>query len=147
MVQSSALKVVDYLAELSPERRKALGSVRRVIRKHLPKGYVEVMNWGMICYEIPLRTFPDTYNGKPLMYAALASQKRHMAVYLCSIYCMPGLKEKLLQGFELHGSKPDMGASCVRFRQVDQLPLETIGEIIASVSVEDYLANYASARS
>ena len=86
MVQSSALKVVDYLAELSPERRKALGSVRRVIRKHLPKGYVEVMNWGMICYEIPLRTFPDTYNGKPLMYAALASQKRHMAVYLSLIH-------------------------------------------------------------
>ncbi len=81
-MQSAASTVADYLASLPEERRLAVAAVRKVIRRHLPRGYVEVMNRGMIAYEVPLAIEPHTYNGKPLMYAALASQKNHMAIYL-----------------------------------------------------------------
>jgi uncharacterized protein YdhG (YjbR/CyaY superfamily) len=77
---SDAKTVEKYLEELPEERRDALEAVRRTILEHLPDGYEEVMNWGMITYQVPLDVYPDTYNGKPLMYAALASQKRHMAL-------------------------------------------------------------------
>ena len=79
MVSSSALTVEDYLDELDEERRTLIGAVRRRILEVLPDGYEEVMRWGMITYEVPLAIQPDTYNGQPLMYAALASQKRQRA--------------------------------------------------------------------
>ena len=79
-MQSKANSVEQYLNELPEDRKESLSIVREAIVKNLPTGYVEVMNWGMITYEVPLETFPDTYNGKPLMYAALASQKNHMSV-------------------------------------------------------------------
>ena len=81
-MRSDASTVDEYLESLSEDRRSALEEVRRTILDSLPDGYREVMNWGMISYEVPLETQPDTYNGQPLMYAELASQKNHMAVYL-----------------------------------------------------------------
>ena len=77
-MQSKANSVEQYLNDLPEDRKESLSIVREAIVKNLPTGYVEVMNWGMITYEVPLETFPDTYNGKPLIYAALASQKNHM---------------------------------------------------------------------
>ena len=85
-MQSNAATVDQYLAELPEDRREVIQKVRQVIRQNLPKGYEEVMNWGMITYQVPLEVYPDTYNKQPLMYAALASQKNHMAVYLSAIY-------------------------------------------------------------
>ena len=85
-MRSSATTVSAYLKTLPADRRRALSAVRKVIHQHLPMGYEEAMNWGMITYQVPLRTCPDTYNGQPLMYAALASEKRYMAVYLTGIY-------------------------------------------------------------
>ena len=82
VLRSSAKTVDEYLLELSKDRRQGVTTVRKVILANLPKGYEEVMNWGVITYQIPLETYPDTYNIKPLMYAALASQAKHMAVYL-----------------------------------------------------------------
>ena len=78
MVQSTAATVEQYLEELDDERRELIGAVRSVILERLPGGYVEAMNWGMIAYEIPLRVCPDTYNGKPLLYCALAAQKQNL---------------------------------------------------------------------
>ena len=88
-MRSSATSVADYLRELPEDRRTALETVRRVINDHLPPGYEEAMNWGMITWQVPLETCPDTYNGQPLMCAALASQKRYMAVHLMGIYTSP----------------------------------------------------------
>jgi len=85
-MHSDAATVEEYLSEFSDERRETVKEVRKVILENLPEGYEEVMNWGMICYQAPLEIYPDTYNGKALMYAALASQKNHMAVYLTGIY-------------------------------------------------------------
>ncbi len=85
-MQSDATTVEEYLSGLPDSRREAIQAARNTILENLPKGYEEVMNWGMITYQVPLEIYPDTYNLKPLMYAALASQKNHMALYLTGIY-------------------------------------------------------------
>ena len=136
-MRSEASTVDAYLSSLPDDRRGALGKVRKVILKHLPKGFVEVMNWGMITYEVPLVTYPDTYNGKPLMLAALASQKNHMAVYLSGIYQSEDARSDFEKAYMKSGKRFDVGKSCVRFRTLDDLPLPLIGETIASISVAE----------
>jgi hypothetical protein len=84
-VHSDATTVAAYLAGLTPDRRQAIAAVLATIRAHLPAGYEEAMNWGMIAFQVPLEVYPDTYNRRPLLYAAVASQKNHMAVYLSGI--------------------------------------------------------------
>lgn len=141
-MQSIAKSVLDYLKELPENRKDAISIVRNVILKNLPNGYEETMNWGMISYEIPLERYPDTYNKQPLGLAALASQKKHMSLYLMCVYMIPERMEKLKKGFQEIGVKPNMGKSCVRFNKVEKLPLETIGEIIADTTIEKYLDYY-----
>lgn len=146
MVQSSAATVDEYLQELDPERRAAINEVRSVILENLPEGYDEAMGFGMISYEIPLDTYPNTYNGKPLVYAALASQKNYMALYLNSVYGDAAADAWFRQQYEATGKKLDMGKSCVRFRKLENLPLDLVGEVIAKTSVEDYITYYEKAR-
>ena len=118
-MRSSATTVSAYLKSLPADRRLALSAVRRVIRTHLPTGYQEAMNWGMITYQVPLRTYPDTHNGQPLMYAALASQKNYMAVYLTAIYTSPETYRAFEKAYQATGKRWDVGKSCVRFRTLD----------------------------
>lgn len=145
-MQSEATTVDEYLADLPEERRIAIETVRDTILENLPAGYEEAMNWGMITYQVPLDAFPDTYNGKPLMYAALASQKNHMAVYLTSVYALPGKAEEFEAAYRATGKRYDMGKSCVRFRKLDDLPLELIGESIRSVDVDTFTTDVEDAR-
>jgi uncharacterized protein YdhG (YjbR/CyaY superfamily) len=140
MVRSTATTVDEYLAELPDDRRDAIEEVRETIVEHLPDGFVETMNWGMISYEVPLETFPDTYNGQPLMYAALASQKNHMAVYLTTVYADGEIDDWFRNRYEATGKKLDMGKSCVRFKQLEQLPVELIGEVIGRTTLDEFLA-------
>lgn len=146
MVSSTAETVEQYLAELPDERRDAIGEVRDVILDNLPAGYVEAMNWGMIAYQVPLETFPDTYNSEPLMYAALASQKNYMAVYLTSVNSDAETQDWFRERYLESGCKLDMGKSCVRFKKLEQLPLPLIGEVIARTGVEDFLDHYRASR-
>lgn len=146
MVSSNATTVEDYLAELPADRFDAITEVRDAILTNLPEGLVEAMNWGMITYEVPLETFPDTYNKKPLMYAALASQKNHMAVYLSSIYGDPDLEEWFRSEYEATGKKMDIGKSCVRFKKLENLPVELIGEAISKVDLDAFLDMYRAAK-
>ena len=104
------------------------------------------MNWGMITYEVPLDTFPDTYNGKPLMYVALASQKNHMSVYLIGCYILPEIRNKFKNAYKQSGKKFDAGKSCIRFKKVQDLSLELIGKTIGSMSVEQFIENYLLSR-
>ena len=145
-MQSKANSVEQYLNELPEDRKESLSIVREAIVKNLPTGYVEVMNWGMITYEVPLETFPDTYNGKPLMYAALASQKNHMSVYLMGCYMSPEIRNKFENAYKQSGKKFDAGKSCIRFKNEDDLQLELIGKTIGSMSVEQFIENYLLSR-
>ena len=145
-MHSNAATVAEYLAELPEERRKAIASVRNVILEHLPEGFEEAMNWGMITYQVPLNTYPDTYNKQPLMYAALASQKHHMAVYLTSIYMDPEALSSFQAAYKATGKRYDVGKSCVRFRQLEDLPLDLIGKAISSMSVDEFVADAKAMR-
>ena len=146
-MQSDAPTPAAYLKTLPDDRRAALTTVRKTIRAHLPTGIVEAMNWGMITYEVPLATYPDTYNGQPLSYAALASQKNHMAVYLMGIYGSDALRERFEAAYRATGKRMDIGKSCVRFKKLDDLPLDVIGDAIGAMTLEQYLAGYDHAMS
>jgi len=97
------------------------------------------MNWGMIAYEVPLKICPETYNGQPLMYAALASQKNHMAVYLTGCYMSEAARERFEKAYRAAGKRLDAGNSCVRFKKLDDLPLDVIGETIAEYGVDEFV--------
>jgi hypothetical protein len=135
--------VSEYLAGLPVERRAALEAVRAVIGANLPTGIVETVDFGMITYVIPLDVVPKTYNGKPLMFAALASQKRHMAIYLSAIYGDPALHAWFVDEYGATGLRMDLGKSCVRFRTLDELPLDLIGRAIARCSTQRLIELYA----
>lgn len=138
-MQSKAKTVTEYLEELPDDRREQISAVRETILENLPAGYIETMNWGMISYEVPLSVYPDTYNKKPLLYAALASQKNHMAVYLNGIYCDKTLKERFEKDYLATDKKLDMGKCCVRFKKLENLPLEVVGQAIAALPMADYV--------
>lgn len=146
MVRSNANSVEHYIAELPHERADAIREVREVILKNLPDGYVESMTWGMPTYEVPLERFGDTYNKKPLMYAALASQKNYMVVYLSTVYSSEEAKEEFATAYKATGKKLDMGKSCVRFKTLDQLPLDVIADTIAATTVDEFLAQYQAVK-
>lgn len=145
MVQSTAKTVKGYLEELPPERRAVFSRVLDVVRRNMPAGYEEGMAFGMIGWQVPLARFPETCNGQPLMYAALAAQKNAFSLYLMCAYGEPKSKAALAQAFADAGKKLDMGKSCVRFKKLDDLPLEAIGKFIGAVPVKDYLSFYEKA--
>ena len=146
MVWSSAQTVEEYLAELAPDRREAINTVRKVILDNLPSGYEEMMQFGMIGYVIPLERYPVTYNKQALQYAALASQKHYMSVYLMSVYSDSDSEQWFAEQYRASGKKLDMGKSCVRFKKLDDLPLDLIGRAIARTPVDEYIEVYEAAR-
>lgn len=147
MVKSKATTVEEYLQELLLEKRHVIALVRDVILENLPPGYVESMNWGMISYEIPLERYPNTYNGKPLTYIALAAQKNYYSLYLMGVYQDGEQEKSLLEGFSQAGKSINMGKSCLRFRKLDDLPMDVIANLVASTSVDDFIAAYEASRS
>jgi hypothetical protein len=145
-MQSNAATVKAYLDSLPDDRRAALAKVRAVIRKNLPAGFAESMQFGMIGYGVPLSRYPDTYNGAPLCLAALASQKNFMTLYLMSVYGDPATERWFKDAYAKSGKKLDMGKSCVHFKRVEDLPIEVIGEAIARTSVDEFIARYEASR-
>jgi uncharacterized protein YdhG (YjbR/CyaY superfamily) len=146
-VATSTAKTVDeYMAALPADRRAALTTLREVINANLPKGYEEDMQFGMPGWYIPLSRYPDTYNGHPLGIAGFASQKQYMALYLLTVYGDPKLEKWFKAAYAKSGKKLDMGKSCLRFKSIEDLPLDVIAETIRKVSVEDYIGNYEATR-
>jgi hypothetical protein len=146
MASSHAATPAAYLKELPADRRREVSRVRAVVRKHLPAGYRERMNFGMITYEVPLERYPDTYNGQPLCYAGIAAQKNHLSLYLMPVYGDPKAAARLKAAFKDAGLKLDMGKSCIRFKRADDLPLDAIGELVAAVPVERFIGYAQAAR-
>ena len=146
MARSSATTVEQYLAELPEERRAVIAQVRDVVRKNLPKGYEETMNWGAITWEIPLSRYPKTYNGQPLAFVSLAAQKNYYALYLMCLYDGTDRAKQFAEDFRKAGKKLDMGKSCVRFKRLEDLHLPAIATVIAGTPPEKYIALYEKSR-
>ena len=146
MVSSAARSVAAYLADLPAERRAVVSRVRQEILAHLPAGYEEAMNWGMICYQVPLAVLPDTYNDQPLAYAALAAQKNNYAVYLMGPYGHAPLRQRIEQAFKSAGKRLDMGKSCLRFKRLEDVPDGLIGEVVGAIPMARYVASYRAVK-
>jgi hypothetical protein len=138
--------VDDYVAGLPENQRAVLEPVRNTVRKNLPKGYEEILQGKYISYVIPLSRFPNTYNGQPLWYVALAAQKNYYTLYLMAPYGDKKELARLQEGFRKAGKKLDMGKSCIRFRKLEDLPLDVIGESVARIPAEDYIRRYESVK-
>jgi hypothetical protein len=132
--------VTSFLAALPAERRREIAAVRAVVRRNLPAGYQEAVSHGMIVYQVPLRVYPDTYNGQPLWYAAIGSQGRSCSLHLLNVYGDPALSRRLEDGFRAAGKRLDRGKACVRFRTAGDLALEVIGALVASTSLDRFVA-------
>ncbi len=140
-MRSEATTVEAYLSELTSEQRSVIEPLRKLILENLPEGIQESMNWGgMISYEIPpLRSFPDTYNKQPIGYAALSVQKHGFSLYLMPLY----MDDKKMAKLQKQSKKLMMGGkSCIRFKTLEELPLDLIAEILRSYTVETYIAAY-----
>ena len=146
MFSNKAKTVTEYLDALPEDRRAVVSNLRSFVRKHLPKGYKEQIGFGAITYAVPESKLRETYNGQPLCYAAIAAQKNHYSLYLMSAYGDPREAKKLADGFKKHGKKLDMGKSCLRFKSLDDLPLDVVGEVIASTPVDAYVQMYLDSR-
>ena len=146
MVKSAASNVEDYLAELPPDRATVISDVRQLVLDNVPDGVEESMNFGMIAYEIPLSRYPDTYNGQPLMFVALAAQKNHYALYLHGVYSSEPIADRLRSAYDEAGMKLDMGKSCVRFKRPEQLLTSAIAEAIKATTVEEFIDLYETAQ-
>lgn len=144
-MQSKATTVKGYLAELPQDRRAALEAVRAVILKNLDKDFEEGMAYGMIGYAVPHRVFPAGYHcdpKQPLPYAALASQKNYMSVYLMCVYGDSEHAVWFREAWARTGKKLDMGKSCIRFKKVEDLALDVIGESIRRIPAKKYIEFY-----
>jgi hypothetical protein len=157
MVSSKAQTVKEYLADLPPDRRAAVEQVRDVILKNLDKDYEEGIQYGMIGYYVPHRLFPAGYHcdpKQPLQFAALASQKNYLSLYMMGLYCGCGEGQKrenphaswFRKEWEKTGKKLDMGKACIRFKKVEDVPLDVIGQAIARIPAKTYVAVYEKIR-
>lgn len=145
MAASSAATPDAYLAEQPPERAQLLERVRSLVDASLPPGYEQRMNWGMICWELPLQAYPETYNKQPLLCAALAAQKNYNALYLNCVYASESRNARLREAYLASGMKLDMGKSCLRFRGWEDLLPEAIAEALGNSTVETLIADYEQA--
>ena len=146
MVSSKAPTPEAYLSELPPERAAFVSRLRDLVNANLPDGYVERMNWGMISWEVPADRYPDTYNGQPLVYAGLAAQKNHNALYLNCVYASEERTERLKRDYAAAGKKLDMGKSCFRFKKAEDLAEEVLAATIRSIPVDRFIAEYEAGR-
>ena len=139
-----------YIAALDPERARAVSALRKAILDHLPPGFAEEENYGMIGYVVPKSIYPAGYGpdpSKPLPFMALASQKRFISFYHMGIYAMPELSAWFGAAYRAAtGREPDMGKSCLRFSDPEAIPFSLIGELAGKVSAEDWIRVYESSR-
>ncbi|MEZ6241625.1 MAG: DUF1801 domain-containing protein [Phycisphaerales bacterium] len=144
-MQSKATSPEQYLKELPPDRREVVSAVRDVVRKNLPKGYAEGMQYGMIGYFIPHSIYPPGYHcdpRQPLPFAHIASQKSHVGLYLFCIYGDEAEKARFESAWKKTGKKLDMGKACVRVKKLEDVPLAVVGETIARIPVDKFIARY-----
>jgi hypothetical protein len=142
----ASLTVGTFLAALPLERRREVERVRAVVLQHLPSGYEEAVSQNMLVYQVPLERYRDTYNGKPLWYVAISSAKSYLSLHLMPVYGDAAQAQRLKDGFRSAAKKLDMGKSCIHFQSADDLALDTIGEIVASIPIDKWIGIAKAAR-
>ncbi|HEX4682884.1 MAG TPA: DUF1801 domain-containing protein [Gemmatimonadaceae bacterium] len=141
--------VAAYLDSLTPEKRQVIEQARAFVQRHIPNGYAEFMNWGVINWGIPLEEFSTTHNGQPLSYVGLGAQKSYNSLYLMGTfdsstgnYTSPFSEKLLVDAFRKAGKRLDMGKCCLHFKELDDLELASVGKVIAMSTPKEYIAYY-----
>lgn len=146
-MHSAASNPEQYLGELPPERHGLVSRLRDEILQHLPSGFEEAINWGMLVYQVPLEIYPNTYNKQPLAYIALANQKQYVSLYLMGIYGIPELRGQLEADFNRLGFKLRAGKSCIRFKSEAEVPWAILPKYISAVSLDQFIDIVEDAKS
>ncbi|MCZ8155873.1 MAG: DUF1801 domain-containing protein [Leptospira sp.] len=145
-MQSKATDPTEYINSLPEDRKVVMTQLRKMVQSNLPKGFAEVMSYGMLGYVVPHKLYPSGYHVNPkdpLPFLAIASQKNFIAIYHMGIYSDSKLLEWFTKEFPKHSStKLDMGKSCIRFKKIDQIPLKLIGELVKKMTVKDWISLY-----
>ncbi|HMC00027.1 MAG TPA: DUF1801 domain-containing protein [Flavobacteriaceae bacterium] len=145
-MQYKATSPEDYISQVPEERQEALKQLRKVINKNLPKGFEEGIQYGMIGYYVPHSIYPDGYHctpSEPLPFMSFASQKNSVNLYHSGIYAIPELHDWFVSEYPKHCKrKLDMGKSCIRFKKIDEIPFELIGELSSKITVEEWINFY-----
>jgi hypothetical protein len=148
-MQSKATTPEQYLSELPEDRKEVMLKLRNAIKENLPQGFEEVISYGMLGYVVPHSIYPSGYHCNPklpLPFINLASQKNFIALYHMGIYADKNLESWFVSEYLKHvKTKLDMGKSCVRFKKMDDIPFDFIGELAAKLTVEDWISNYEKA--
>lgn len=146
VMQSTAMTVTQYINELPEERRVAMQQLRTVIKKHLPQGFKEEMNYGMIGYVVPHTLYPAGYHCDstlPLPFLSIASQKNSVNVYHMGMYSDKKLYDWFVTAYtKLNIGKLDIGKSCIRFKNLKKIPFELIGELATQMTPQQWIALY-----
>ncbi len=146
---SQATTVQAYLDQLPEDRREALARVRKLILNNLPQKYEEGIQWGDIAYFVPYSIYPDGYDSKPkerLQYVGLANQKNNMMIRLFCMYTNPELRADFETEYRASGKKLDMGGGCLRFKKVEDLPLDVVAKLVGQLPVDKFVASYDQKR-
>jgi uncharacterized protein YdhG (YjbR/CyaY superfamily) len=145
-MHNNAETVEEYIQSLPEDKQETVRELRSFVLKNLPEGYEETMLWGMISYVVPLSRYPKTYNKLPLGYISLALQKNYYSMYLLGVYSNPTEEKQFREDYEKTGKKIDMGKSCLRFKSIDDIPLDYLAKVIAGTSVDDLIKRYEDSR-
>ncbi|WP_300690948.1 DUF1801 domain-containing protein [Chryseobacterium sp.] len=147
-MQIQAVSIEDYISKIPEERQDAFKKLFDTIHSNLPDGFEENLSYGMLGWAVPLKTYPEGYHctpGTALPFINLASQKNFIALYHMGLYSRPEILNWFVEEYPKHSRKKlDMGKSCVRFKKVEDIPFELIGELSRKMTVEDWIAIYES---
>ncbi|WP_222983039.1 DUF1801 domain-containing protein [Flagellimonas meishanensis] len=136
----------EYIEKLPEDRKEAVSKLRETVKKKLPAGFEECINYKMIGYVVPHSLYPDGYHCDPklpLPFINIASQKNFVALYHSGIYADKDLHDWFVQEYPKHvKTKLDMGKSCIRFKNVNTIPYELIGELCQKMTVENWINLY-----
>lgn len=138
--------VDDYIESLDSDRQEVIQALRKVLNANLPKGFVEEISYGMVGYVVPHSLYPEGYHvnpKSPLPFINIASQKRHIGFYHMALYSNKELLYWFVdEYFKIVGKKPDVGKSCIRFKKMDQMPYELIGQLVQKLTPQDWIKEY-----
>ena len=148
-MQSKATTPEEYINELPEDRKKIISEIKKAIKTNLPKGFKEVMAYGMIGYVVPHSIYPNGYHCNPklpLPYINIASQKNHISIHHMGLYSSSKLLDWFTKEWENHSTKKlDMGKGCIRFKKPEDVPIKLIVELVKKVTVEKWIEQYESA--
>ena len=147
-MQFKSKTILEYISQLTEDRKEPISKLRNIINQNIDRGFSEEINYGMIGWVVPHSLYPEGYHCDPklpLPFMSIASQKHFIAVYHMGVYASPKLLEWFISEYPKHCStKLDMGKSCIHFKNIENIPYNLIGELIAKMSANDWIMLYES---